>query len=84
MGTPVSKENEFLSSLCPHFLINDDADANFVDDIDDDVYNDVEDDVDDDVDDDVHLPSFTKTSTGTVMSLFCSLCTDSAISSSDL
>ena len=68
MGTPVSKEKEFLSSLCPHFLINDDADANFVDDI----------------DDDVDLPSFTKTSTGTVMSLFCSLCTDSAISSSDL
>ena len=84
MGTPVSKEKEFLSSLCPPFLINDGADATFVDDVDDDVYNDVEDDVDDDVDDDVHLPSFTKTSTGTVMSLFCSLCTDSAISSSDL
>lgn len=80
MGTPVSKEKEFLSSLCPPFLINDGADAKFVDDVDDDVYNDVE----DDVDDDVHLPSFTKTSTGTVMSLFCSLCTDSAISSSDL
>ena len=70
MGTPVSKEKEFLSSLCPHFLINDHDydDANFVDDI----------------DDDVDLPSFTKTSTGTVMSLFCSLNTDSAISSSDL